>query len=168
MSFRRQSPYPWLWALLEYKNNLNAFLKSEPGQWVTGTDCPKELWMRWSYSSSGWIEPWAAWSGGRQLSPHQGIGTGWSLRSIPAKTVLWFYNSMKNSSTKIPLKAGISSLTPRIGRSVGWVLFKWVLQLQCIVSPSYYLVLRNKFKTWRAKHFCSQGVVLDWGLPSLE
>jgi len=34
--------------------------------------------------------PWAAWAGGGQPCPWQGVGTGWSLMSLLTSAVLWY------------------------------------------------------------------------------
>ena len=41
-----------------------------------------------------WMVFWAAWSGGGQPCLWQGVGTRWSLRSLPTQAILWFYNSL--------------------------------------------------------------------------
>lgn len=53
------------------------------GQWGTSTSYPEKLWMLrlWRDSRPGRIGLWAAWSG---------VGTGWSLGSLPTDAMLWF------------------------------------------------------------------------------
>jgi len=36
------------------------------------------------------LELWATWSSGRCPCSWQGVGTRWSLRSLPTQTILWF------------------------------------------------------------------------------
>jgi len=59
-------------------------------QWSLGVyyswhSCPEKLWMphSWRHSRPGWMGPWAAWAGRWQPCPWQGVGTEWSLRSLP-------------------------------------------------------------------------------------
>lgn len=50
----------------------------------------------WRCSRPGRRGPWAAWSStwpsSWQPCPPQGIGTRWSMRSLPTPTVLWFHD----------------------------------------------------------------------------
>jgi len=50
----------------------------------------EKLWMPhpWRFSSSGWMGPWAAWSGGWQPYLWQRIGTRGTLRSLPTQAIL--------------------------------------------------------------------------------
>lgn len=46
------------------------------------------------------LGPWVNWSSGWHLYPWQGIETKWSLMSLPAQDLLWFYDS--DSSSLMP------------------------------------------------------------------
>ena len=61
------------------------------GWWGSDMGCPEKLWMLhpWKCSRPGWVGSWATWSGGWQACPWQGAGTGWYLRSLPTKAILW-------------------------------------------------------------------------------
>lgn len=55
----------------------------------TGTDCPGELEMPhpWKHSKSLW-----QWHLVEDDPPDsRWIGTGWSIKSLPIKTIVWFY-----------------------------------------------------------------------------
>lgn len=46
---------------------------------------PEKLWMShpWSHSRPVWMGLWAAWAGKEQPYPQQGVGAGWSRKSLP-------------------------------------------------------------------------------------
>ena len=62
--------------------------------WGTGTGSPEKLWLPrpWKCSGLGWMGLWATWSSGRCPCPWQGLGTRWSLKSLPTQPILWFYD----------------------------------------------------------------------------
>ena len=45
-------------------------------------------------SRPGWPGFWATWCSGRYPCTRQGIGTRWSISSLPTQTIQWFYDSM--------------------------------------------------------------------------
>mgnify|MGYP001855195748 CR=1 FL=1 len=56
--------------------------------------CPGKLWVPHPcrHSRPDWMGSWAAQSGGGQPCSRQGVGTRWSLRSLPAQAFLRFYD----------------------------------------------------------------------------
>jgi len=50
------------------------------------------LWLEKLISRPGWMELWATWSSGRCPCSWLGVGTRWSIRSLPTLTILWFYD----------------------------------------------------------------------------
>ena len=54
----------------------------------------EELWLPppWQGSRPGWTRLGAPRAGGSGPHPGQRGGTGWSVRSLPTQTILWFYD----------------------------------------------------------------------------
>ena len=88
------------------KKNNKRYQFSEPSQlhqmnkWV-GREVCCPLWSHrlpreavaappWQCSRPGWTGLWETWSDGRCPCSWHGVGTGWSIRSLPTQTILWF------------------------------------------------------------------------------
>lgn len=46
----------------------------------------------WKCPMPGWMGLWAGWDSGRCSCLWQGVGTGWSERSLPTQTSPWFHD----------------------------------------------------------------------------
>ena len=64
--------------------------------WGAGTGCPERLWILhpWMCPRPGWMGPWAIWSStwSNACNPAhgRGVGTWWSLWSLPTQVILWY------------------------------------------------------------------------------
>ena len=70
-----------------------ACISSLWGWWGPGPGCPEKLWLPppWQCWRPGWMGLWETWSVEGVPAHGRGVGTGWSIRSFPTQTILWFY-----------------------------------------------------------------------------
>jgi len=69
---------------------------SHPSEWEGNILRTSDLKTLHSLHSSLGSLIW--WFSGWQLCPHHGVGTGWSLRSLPTQAIPWFYDSRGRST----------------------------------------------------------------------
>jgi len=114
---------------------------SQTEWWGAGTGCPWRLWMlcpRRCWSSGG-MGPWATWastrSGGWWPCLWQGIGTWWSLESLPTQAILWFWPHLTliRRGWRNPRASFISKLI-----YMGYVCLWTVLEVHVLSSGKQY------------------------------
>ena len=130
--------------------------------WGTEIGCPKRLWMPhlWWHWRSGWLESWAAWSGGWQPCPWQGgwnqmtlrqIRNKWEEKSMHVIEVVWVYiaNLISQWSAKLFLSTSLLILIKKTsfsGLFCPFLICPWLFFL----SLSFYFcqsVILNYFFT---------------------